>query len=151
MLRQLVDGWRGTRTVARSVAGFVVRSTTRLAAIAVALLAVAAIAVPSTVRAAGPAEDSPGQPSVTQPTPSTVARPSTTINEFIPEDRDLSDCLSVLPKPGCGSEARGGPAQAAVFGAIVLGLAVIGGRIAWSVRSRNRAATPTQVPDDSRT
>jgi hypothetical protein len=29
-------------------------------------------------------------------------------NDFIPENRNLSECVSALPKPGCGSSARGG-------------------------------------------
>ena len=28
-------------------------------------------------------------------------------NEFLP-DRDLDDCISALPQPDCGSDARGG-------------------------------------------
>jgi hypothetical protein len=64
--------------------------------------------------------------------------PPVTVNEFIPEDRDLTDCLSALPKPGCGSEARGGWRQGLVFGALVLGLAIIGGRVAYGVRRRDR-------------
>lgn len=64
--------------------------------------------------------------------------PPTTINEFLPAERDLSDCLSVLPKPGCGSKARGGWRQGAVFGAVVVGLGVIGTRIAIGVRRRDR-------------
>lgn len=67
--------------------------------------------------------------------------PPVTVNPFFPEDRSLSECLSVVPRPGCGSEARGGPYQAAVFGVILLGLGVIGTRIVIGVR-RNRASTP---------
>lgn len=61
----------------------------------------------------------------------------TTLNDFFPAERDISDCLSVLPKPGCGSEARGGWAQTAVFGAIMLGLTVIGIRIVIGLRRRD--------------
>ena len=68
--------------------------------------------------------------------------PPVTVNEFMPQERSLSDCLSVLPKPGCGSEARGGPYQAAVFGVMVLGLGVIGTRIVVGVRRRDRAGDP---------
>ena len=79
-----------------------------------------------------------------------------TINEFLPEARPLGDCLSSLPKPDCGSEARGGWAQTAVFLAIVLGLAFIAWRVvAGSRRARRdestsvRRGTPgaTTVPD----
>ena len=36
-------------------------------------------------------------------------------NEFVPVDRDIGECISAIPKPGCGSEARSGWRQAAVF------------------------------------
>jgi hypothetical protein len=61
----------------------------------------------------------------------------TTLNDFYPAERDISDCLSVLPKPGCGSEARGGWAQTAVFGAIMVGLAIIATRIVVGLRRRD--------------
>lgn len=64
-----------------------------------------------------------------------------TINEFFPEERPLSDCLSSLPKPDCGSDARGGWAQTAVFGALLAGLAFIGWRIWAGARRR--------TPDDA--
>ena len=44
-----------------------------------------------------------------------TAPPVDTINEFFPEDRSLGDCLSSLPKPGCGSSARGGWRQTLVL------------------------------------
>lgn len=57
-------------------------------------------------------------------------------NEFIPRNRPIGDCISALPKPGCGSEARGGWRQGLVLLAIVLGLAFIAWRV---VRSARRA------------
>lgn len=65
----------------------------------------------------------------TPPTP-----PPDTVNDFLPVDRGIGDCISALPKPGCGSESRGGWAQTAVFGAIVIGLAFIVWRIVLSAR-----------------
>lgn len=59
-----------------------------------------------------------------------------TVNEFLPEERPLGDCLSSLPKPDCGSRARGGWAQRVVFAAIVAGLAFI----AWRVVAGSRRA-----------
>lgn len=58
-------------------------------------------------------------------------------NPFIPEDRDLTDCISAVPKPGCGSKERGGWRQTLVFGVMVAGLAVIGWQVVRTVR-RNR-------------
>lgn len=89
--------------------------------------------LPLTLATAGTATAAPDDPFPPVTTPATV-------NEFLPAERDLSDCLSVLPKPGCGSEARGGPAQAAVFGAVVLGVGVVIGRIVWSTRRRSRSS-----------
>jgi hypothetical protein len=63
-----------------------------------------------------------------------------TANEFIPEDANLSDCVSALPRPGCGSEARGGWRQTLVFAVIVAILVVIGVRLAVAVRRRDRTA-----------
>lgn len=65
--------------------------------------------------------------------------PSTLFNEFYPDERPLSDCLSSLPKPDCGSEARGGWRQITVLGAIVVALGFIAWRI---VRSARRARAP---------
>ena len=68
--------------------------------------------------------------------PDTVVTPVTD-NEFIP-DRDLDDCVSALPQPGCGSEARSGWRQWAVFGVLVVALSFIGWRIARSIREARR-------------
>lgn len=61
---------------------------------------------------------------------------SDTFNVFFPEERSLSDCLSSLPKPGCGSDARGGWRQSLVLIIILAGLAFI----AWRIVSGSRAA-----------
>ena len=77
-----------------------------------------------------------------------------TLNEFYPEQRPLSECLSSLPKPDCGSEARGGWAQTTVFVALLVGLAFIAWRIvAGARRARGSPITSgargrTTVPDD---
>jgi hypothetical protein len=76
--------------------------------------------------------------------PPTDTRPVVTANDFMPTERSLSDCLSVLPKPGCGSEARGGWAQTAVFVALIGGLGVIGTRIVIGIRRRDAALQPTE-------
>lgn len=64
---------------------------------------------------------------------------------------DLDDCVSAIPKPGCGTEPtssgdRGGWAQYAVFGVMVAGLAVVGTVVVRSTRrttaSREAALDP---------
>ena len=85
------------------------------------------------VLAAGPAEP-PAPPSTTP----------VTANEFLPADRDLDECISSLPQPDCGSEARGGWRQVLILVAILAGLAFIIWRIVRTVRRERR-----KVPDDA--
>jgi len=66
-------------------------------------------------------------------------------NDFVPEDANLTDCVSALPRPECGSEARGGWRQGAVFGALALGLAIITWRIVVGVRRQARSS-PSSDP-----
>ena len=69
--------------------------------------------------------------------------PPVTANPFIPEDRSITECISALPKPGCGSEERGGWHQYLVLIALVGGLSVIGWRIVAGVRAgRTTPGTP---------
>ena len=63
-----------------------------------------------------------------------------TYNDFIPEERDLSDCISAIPKPGCGSSAKGGWRQMLVLGLVVTGLGFIG----WRVVAGDRKNLATQ-------
>ncbi len=60
----------------------------------------------------------------------------TSNNEFLPENEDLSDCVSALPPPSCGSEARGGWRQVIVVVLIGLALAFIVWRIVRDARRR---------------
>ena len=67
-------------------------------------------------------------------------------NEFLPTDRDLTECISAMPKPGCGSEARGGWRQTAVFLAVLGGLGFIAWRVIASARAAGRAGRPGRAP-----
>ena len=86
------------------------------------------------VRAASP-------PAVAEPVaPATPDEtPPITVNPFLPDDRGISECISAVPKPGCGSEERGGWHQQLVFLALVGGLAFIGWRIVAGARRNGRA------------
>jgi hypothetical protein len=64
--------------------------------------------------------------------------PPITANDFLPEDRDLSDCVGVLEKPGCGSEERGGPMLTLVFALVIGGMSFVFWRVIVGVR-KNRA------------
>jgi hypothetical protein len=72
----------------------------------------------------------------TSPVTTTVPEPApeATDNPFIPDDANLGDCVSSLPRPGCGSEAHGGVGQWLVFGALVAGLGFIGWRVSRGIR-----------------
>ena len=107
--------------------------------------------------------DQPIRPvAASQPAPSTTivvddrtADDSTrpTLNEFYPEARPLSDCLSSLPKPDCGSEGRGGWAQTTIFLALIAGLGFIAWRIVAGARRARRTdrSTATAVTTRSGT
>jgi len=110
------------------------------------LLAVATTFVVVTSASPLSAEVSPlgGHRSAAAPTTSIVPGsdvPATTVldNPFIPENANIGDCVSALPRPECGSEARGGWHQAFVFIALVAGMALIGLRLVLAVRRRDHA------------
>jgi hypothetical protein len=60
-------------------------------------------------------------------------------NEFLPEDKNLSDCVGLVERPGCGSDARGGWPMVLAFAVMAGGLTFIGWRI---VRGLRRTAPP---------
>ncbi|MEO6652051.1 MAG: hypothetical protein ABIP17_05275 [Ilumatobacteraceae bacterium] len=74
------------------------------------------------------------------------SRPPVTFNEFLPEERGLGECISSAPRPGCGSEARGGWHQTLVFIAIMLGLCVIVWRIVAGARAARKGSDPLRTP-----
>ena len=81
-----------------------------------------------------------------EPTPTTTTTTDIVVDEanpFLPENRDLSDCVGSLQRPGCGSEARGGWHQNLVAIIMVAGLLIVFGRVAWGVRrsQKNMAIT----------
>jgi hypothetical protein len=104
---------------------------------------------PQVAQAAAPATP-PAEPGSTEPatTANTVPTDEIVIDEanpFLPETRDLTDCVGMLQRPGCGSEARGGWHQDLVAIAMVGGLLIVFGRVAWAVRrsQKNAAASAT--------
>lgn len=106
------------------------------------------VAAAGSVRPASP-------PAVAEPVAAATPddTPPITVNPFLPDDRGISECISAVPKPGCGSEERGGWQQQLVFLALVGGLAFIGWRIVAGARRNSRAnaarlqtATGTAAP-----
>ena len=51
---------------------------------------------------------------------------------------NITDCVSALPRPECGSKERGGWRQGVLFGVVVAGLAAIALRVGFGVRRRDR-------------
>ena len=72
--------------------------------------------------------------------------PPVTDNAFIPQDRDLGECITAVPKPGCGSEARSDWHQGLVLAVMIAGLIVIGWRIVHGVRRREAAHADVDAP-----
>lgn len=99
----------------------------------------------------------PQPAAATTPPPEPIAPPTTELvvdeaNPFLPEERNLTDCVGMLQRPGCGSEARGGWHQNAVAIVMVSGLLLVFGRVAWGVRrsQKNAAASATEQPESPR-
>ena len=70
-------------------------------------------------------------------------QPPTTENDFMILERDVTSCISSIPKPGCGREPtsssdRGGWQQLLLFFIMILGMAFIFYRVYRSVRTRDR-------------
>ena len=79
-------------------------------------------------------------------TPEPVAPATTELivdeaNPFLPEERNVTDCIGMLQRPGCGSESRGGWHQNAVAIVMVTGLLIVFGRVAWGVRRSQKNAS----------
>jgi|SRR5215210_8317963 len=81
-------------------------------------------------------------PPTTEAPVSTV--PTSTINEFIPEEQQITDCISAAPKPGCGSKARSDWHQWMVFIALVGGMVFVGWRIVAGLRRQRHEPKPRQ-------
>ncbi|MGB0114508.1 MAG: hypothetical protein WBP59_14910 [Ilumatobacteraceae bacterium] len=95
------------------------------------------LAVGTPPSAAAAAASSVARPAATDPVDNGI--PVDTANPFLPEDRDLSDCLGSVQRPGCGSSSRGGWHQNLVAIAMIGGLLIVFGRVAWVVvRSQRR-------------
>lgn len=82
-----------------------------------------------------------GAPAVGTASATAPPDPSTTVplQTTPPMERDISECISAVPKPGCGFKPqqagdRGGWLQWTLFGVMLLGIAFIGWRVVVGVR-----------------
>lgn len=107
------------------------------------LFALALVVAPFAPQVASASPTDPTVPPTTVPIDEIVVDEA---NPFLPENRDLTDCIGTLQRPGCGSEARGGWHQNAVAIVMIGGLALVFGRIAWGVRRGQKNAAVT-TPD----
>lgn len=88
----------------------------------------------------------PGGTAAAEAAAPTSTEPTATANEFFPEEGNVTDCIGVLERPGCGSENRGGWRQALVFGLVVAGLIVVFTKIVIGVRGRGSDQDGTPSP-----
>ncbi|MFM9226298.1 MAG: hypothetical protein ACKOQ1_06695 [Actinomycetota bacterium] len=92
--------------------------------------------------AATPANDVTGATRAdTTPTETTIPVTDTTFVWDL--EKEPSECIGFLPKPGCGKEPqqagdRGGALQWAVFGVIIAGVATVGTVLGRNVVRRDR-------------
>ncbi len=110
---------------------------------AVLLIPIAA----ATAAPAAAADPAPAAVAAASPSPT----PPVTDNPFLPPDKDLTECVSANPQPGCGSKAHGGWRQALTFVVVALAMAFIGWRIIVIVRRNRKAveAAPSEEPEPS--
>jgi hypothetical protein len=88
------------------------------------------------------AAEAPLGGSATEPTPPSPDEPGTTSldNPYLPERANVGDCVSALPHPECGSDARGGWRQTVVFVVLIGAITIVAVRLAAGVRKRSRQA-----------
>ena len=77
--------------------------------------------------------------------------PPGTVTEFYPESANLSDCVGLVEKPGCGSDSRGGWHQMLVFVALFFGLGIILWRVSRGISSNRRVLDATVDADPDAT
>ncbi|HUC33169.1 MAG TPA: hypothetical protein VMS14_07175 [Ilumatobacteraceae bacterium] len=81
------------------------------------------------------------------------AAPTVGDNDFVPENQDVSDCISAVEQPNCGSEAKGGWRQYLVMVVLLAGLGFIAWRVVVAVRRRDaivNAPVEEEAPPVSR-
>jgi hypothetical protein len=79
--------------------------------------------------------------------PSTSTSQAAENNEFVPADNELSSCVGLVERPGCGSKSRSSWMTALTFAILIAALSFIGWRIARGVRANERISAG--VGDDT--
>jgi hypothetical protein len=69
----------------------------------------------------------------------TTSAPPDTVNDFLPEDANLSTCIGMLERPGCSTDSKSDFRTYLTFAFLTLGLCFIGWRIAVGIRQRDRS------------
>ena len=99
---------------------------------------------------AGPAGPTPVAHASADATPADDApdAPPVTVTDFYPESSNLSDCVGLVEKPGCGSGSRGGWRQTVVFVVLFAGLGVILWRVSRGIKA-NRVTIDAEAEGDA--
>mgnify|MGYP006296189479 CR=1 FL=1 len=110
------------------------RQTSRFALVASVLAALLTTLAPTPVVHATVAPP-PTEPVAETPT----SEPPVTTNDFLDLERDVTQCISSNPLPGCGREPtssgdRGGWQQLLLFGILIAGLGIVFGRVFVAVK-----------------
>ena len=108
-----------------------------LVATAFLLFVTPASSISATV-APPPVSEPATDPNTTDVSTTDVATPDTA-NDFLDLERDVTQCISSNPLPGCGREPtssgdRGGWQQLLLFGILIVGLGIVFGRVFVAVR-----------------
>lgn len=115
------------------------RQTGRFALIASVFTALLMTLAPSSVVHATVAPPPTVPVSETPSTETPATESPVTTNDFLDLERDVTQCISSNPLPGCGREPtssgdRGGWQQLLLFGILIVGLGIVFGRVFVAVK-----------------
>jgi len=106
--------------------------------LAAALVGLLLLAAPRWAHAEVATPEAPAPAPVAPAQSSDTTVPATEPVVTLAGDRDITQCVSAVERPGCDSGNKGGILYA-VMGALVAGLVFIGWRIGRSIRQREKA------------
>lgn len=67
-------------------------------------------------------------------------------NEFLPTNDELTNCVGLAERPGCGSDSKGGWRMTLAFAVMTGGLVFVGWRIVRGVRSNEIRPPVDDIP-----
>ena len=60
-----------------------------------------------------------------------------TVNDFTPDEQNVSSCVGTLERPDCGSKSKGGWRMYLTFAVLIAGMTFVGWRIVKGIRQRD--------------